>query len=114
MAQIIITMSCCMGYFICFNLAYIKFAYVFNPQNNPLRLVPFLFPFSSLSLSLYAYLLLAAPDLRCSMQIFMCDTQTLSCGLWDLVPLTRGQTWTPCIGSMESWPLDHQGSPSVF
>ena len=85
MAQIIITMSCCMGYFICFNLAYIKFAYLFNPQNNPLRLVPFLFPFSSLSVSFYAYLLLAVPNLHCSMQIFRCDTQTLSSGLWDLV-----------------------------
>ena len=24
--------------------------------------------------------------------------------------LTRDQTQAPCIGSMESWPLDHQGS----
>ena len=23
---------------------------------------------------------------------------------------TRGQTWAPCIGSTESYPLDHQGS----
>ena len=26
-------------------------------------------------------------------------------------PLTRGQTWAPCIGSIESWLLEHQGSP---
>ena len=24
---------------------------------------------------------------------------------------TRDRTWAPCIGSMESYPLDHQGSP---
>ncbi|KAB0337159.1 hypothetical protein FD754_025333 [Muntiacus muntjak] len=23
----------------------------------------------------------------------------------------RDWTWAPCIGSPESWPLDHQGSP---
>ena len=28
-----------------------------------------------------------------------------------LVPWNRAQTHTPCIGSMESWPLDHQRSP---
>ena len=27
--------------------------------------------------------------------------------------LTRDQTQTPCIGSTESWPLDHQGGPSL-
>ena len=26
---------------------------------------------------------------------------------------TRDQTWAPCIGSMESEPLDHQGSPQI-
>ena len=31
MAHIIITMSCCVGYFVCINLAYIKFAYLLNP-----------------------------------------------------------------------------------
>ena len=24
---------------------------------------------------------------------------------------TRKRTWAPCIGSAESYPLDHQGSP---
>ena len=40
--------------------------------------------------------------------------RTLSCGTWDPVgssPLTRDTTWDPCIGSVESWPPDHQGSP---
>ena len=33
-------------------------------------------------------------------------------GMWDLSFPTRDETRTPCTGSMESWPLDHQGSPS--
>ena len=42
----------------------------------------------------------------------------LSCPTWDcqlsLVGSsfrTRGRTRAPCIRSVESWPLDHQGSP---
>ena len=35
-----------------------------------------------------------------------CSRRTLSCSIWDLV-----QTWAPGIGSLESWPLNHQGSP---
>ena len=31
--------------------------------------------------------------------------------MWDLSSLTRDQTRAPCIGSAESSPLDHQGSP---
>ena len=27
--------------------------------------------------------------------------------------LTRNRTQAPCIGSMESYPLDHQGSPEI-
>lgn len=26
--------------------------------------------------------------------------------------LTRDKTWAPCISSMESWPLGHEGSPN--
>ena len=33
------------------------------------------------------------------------------CGVWDLSSPTRGQTYAPCSGSLESQPLDHQGSP---
>ena len=33
------------------------------------------------------------------------------CSMWDLSSLSRGWTCAPCIGSMDSWPLDHQGSP---
>ena len=41
-----------------------------------------------------------------------CDARVLvaECGI--LVPLTRDQTRAPCIGSVESYPLDHQGSPT--
>ena len=32
-------------------------------------------------------------------------------GMWDLSPLTRDQTCTPCSGSMSFQPLDHYGRP---
>ena len=32
----------------------------------------------------------------------------------DLSSRTRDRTWAPCIGSVESYPLDHQGSPRRF
>ena len=42
----------------------------------------------------------------------------LCCGMWDILlqhvessSLTRGQPRAPCIGSVESQPLDHKGSP---
>ena len=34
-------------------------------------------------------------------------------GIWDLSSLIRDQTLTLCIGSMESLPLNHQGSPKL-
>ena len=34
----------------------------------------------------------------------------IPCGIWDLSSLTRDETHAPCIGSMESEPLGHQGS----
>ena len=51
--------------------------------------------------------------------IFIVSAPGLSCGAWDLrwgvhagsSSPSRDRTWTPCIGSMESYPLDHQGSP---
>ena len=40
--------------------------------------------------------------------------QTLSCGMHvGSSSLTRDQTQAPCIGSAESYPLDHQGSPKT-
>ena len=35
----------------------------------------------------------------------------VSLDMWDRVSLTNNQTYAPCIGKMESSPLDHQGSP---
>ena len=52
--------------------------------------------------------------------IFYLTVPGLSCGMKDLQSqhvgssfLTRDPTQAPCIGNMESQPLDHQGSPSV-
>ena len=43
---------------------------------------------------------------------FSCGMRTLSCGMHvGSSSLTRGRTWAPCTGSVESYPLDHQGSP---
>ena len=33
-------------------------------------------------------------------------------GMWGLSSLTKDRTQASCIGSMESQPVDHQGSPS--
>ena len=44
----------------------------------------------------FVYLFLAAPQ-----------------DMWDLSSLARGQACAPCIGSVESQPLDSQGSPSL-
>ena len=45
---------------------------------------------------------------------------SLSCGMQDLYlqhsgssSPTRDPIQVPCIGSMQSWPLDHQGSPQA-
>ena len=46
--------------------------------------------------------------------IFIAVCGIFSCGMQDLVgssSLTGARTRAPCIGSAESYPLDHQGSP---
>ena len=49
--------------------------------------------------------------LHCSLQTLTCSMQTLSCGMHvGFSSPTRDWTQAPCIGSMESYPLDHQGS----
>ena len=53
--------------------------------------------------------------------LFILAVPGLSCGMRDLCwgrhagssSLTRVRTRVPCIGSVESYPLDHQGSPKV-
>ena len=50
--------------------------------------------------------------LSCSMQTLSCGMWTLSCGMHAASSSpTRDWTRAPCIGSTESYPLDHQGSP---
>ena len=41
-----------------------------------------------------------------------CDAKVLVVACAILIPLTRDQTQAPCIGSVKSYPLDHQGSPT--
>ena len=57
-------------------------------------------------------------DLHCCMFLVVacgllsCCMRTLSCGMHvGSSSSTRDRTWAPCTGSMESYPLDHQGSP---
>ena len=63
------------------------------------------------------------PGLHCSMwDLLVVACGLLSCGMWTLScgmhvgssSPTRGGTRPPCIGSVESYPLDHQGSPRSF
>ena len=35
----------------------------------------------------------------------------LSCSMWNLVPWSGIEPGAPCVGSAESWPLNHQGGP---
>ena len=50
----------------------------------------------------------------CFQFLFIWLCQSLSCGTWEPSSPTRDRTQTPCIRSVESWPLDHQGSPRPF
>ena len=59
------------------------------------------------------FFFLAVPGLSCNMQdlqLWHANSQ-----LWHVGSnsLTRDRTWAPCIGSAESQPLDHQGSPRI-
>ena len=62
---------------------------------------------------LFIYLLfLAAPGLSCGTQDLRCGMRTISCGMHvGSSSPTRDRTQAPCIGSVESYPQDHQGSP---
>ena len=46
--------------------------------------------------------------------IFSCGMKTLSCGIWDLVSRPGIEPGPAAFGSMESQPLDRQGSPKKF
>ena len=70
------------------------------------------------------------PGLSCSMRDLLgaaCGVVVAACGLLScgMLTLSRGmhagsssptrdQTRAPCIGSVESYPLDYQGSPFIF
>ena len=78
------------------------------------------FGFLLLLLFLNIYLLIfAVPGLSCGVRdlffFFNCSMRTLSCSMHaGYSSPTRDQTRAPCIGSTESYPLDHQGSPYVL
>ena len=56
---------------------------------------------------LFIYLVLVVAH-----ELLSCGMQTLSCGVHvRSSSLIRDRTWDPCIGSAESYPLRHQGSP---
>ena len=56
--------------------------------------------------------ILAVLGLSCGTRDLHCGMRTLSCGMHaGSSCLTRDRTWAPWIGSVESSPLDHQGSP---
>ena len=85
--------------------------------------------FICLFIFIYLLFTLAAPGLSCSMRDLCCSMwdllvvacRLLSCGMWTLScgmhvgssSPTRDQTRAPCTESTESYPLDHQGSPSL-
>ena len=47
-----------------------------------------------------------------AVQGLSCSMRTLSCSMHaGSSSLTRDRTWAPCMVSVESYPLDHQGSP---
>ena len=61
--------------------------------------------FFSIFILLYWVLLVAGGLLSCGMQTPSCSMHVGSSSL------TRDRTWAPCVGSVEYYPLCHQGSP---
>ena len=55
----------------------------------------------------FFFFFLVVPGLSCGMWTLSCDMHVGSSFL------TRDRTWAPCIGSAESYPLHHQGSPML-
>ena len=50
---------------------------------------------------------------QCILGTFFFFFLAMLCGMWDLSSPTRDRTLVPCNGSMESQPLDFQGSQSL-
>ena len=63
-------------------------------------------------LNIYLFIL-AVPGLSCNMwDLLIAACRLLSCGMRAVSSSpTRDRTQDPCIGSVESYPLNHQGSP---
>ena len=60
-------------------------------------------------------LVVACGLLVAACRLLSCGLRTLSCGMHaGSSSLTTDRTWAPCIGSTESYPLDHQVSPYPF
>ena len=58
------------------------------------------------------FFFLPAPGRSCGMWDLHCGMRALSCSMHvGSSSLARDRTQAPCIGSTESYPLDHQGSP---
>ena len=106
-------------------ISQLKFAYVAAFLNSLFSLSGSLpigggfldnFHYNLIYLKTYLFIL-AALGLSCGIFIAACGLlsygmRTLSCSMHaGSSSLTRDQTWAPCIGSTESYPLDHQGSP---
>ena len=45
--------------------------------------------------------------------IFVASCGVFSCSMWDLVPWPRSELGFPCMGSVESSPLNCQASPNI-
>ena len=71
-----------------------------------------LFLFKNIYLCMYVCMYVV-PGLSCGTRDLRCGMRALSCGMHaGSSSPTRDRTWAPCIESMESYPPDHQGSPS--
>ena len=63
-------------------------------------------------LFIYFILFILAAGLSCGMQdLLVAACRLLSCRMQDLVPQSGIEPGPPCTGSVESYPLDHMGSP---
>ena len=119
---------------VCVNLARLWYPDVWSNTNVDVSVKEFFFKYLFICLFIYLFwlrwILVAALGIfvaafrifSCGMWAFFflvvacgllsCTTWTFSCSMHEgSSSLTRDQTWAPCIGSSESYPLDHQGSP---
>ena len=82
-------------------------------KNNSVRAAPIFF-FLERIFNIYLFIWLLRV-LVAAGRLLSCSMRTLSCGMHvGSSSLTRDRTRAPCIGSVESYPLHHQGSPSTY